>query len=113
MSGSSKTQTSLPSNVVEIAPQGLKSVEKYSVAIFNVWILLEPLTYSAILMVGELRGHGLAVLAYEIKTYENLFSGLLARYMKICTKCQRKFPTIQYDVITCNVHFCRYSSLQL
>ena len=47
MSGSSKIQTLLPSNVVEIAPQGFKfcnSVEKYQI-LFNVWILLELLTY--------------------------------------------------------------------
>ena len=34
---------------------------------------------SAILMVGELRGRGLAALAYEIKTYENLFCGLFGQ----------------------------------
>ena len=51
VSGSSKIQTLLPSNVVKIAPQGLKfcnSVEKYQILSGgnNVWILLEPLTYS-------------------------------------------------------------------
>ena len=50
MSGSSKTQTLLPSNVVEISPQGFKfcnSVEKYQLLLDdnNVWILLEPLTF--------------------------------------------------------------------
>ena len=50
VSGSSKIQTLLLSNVVEIAPQGFKfcnSVEKYQILLDgnNVWILLEPLTY--------------------------------------------------------------------
>ena len=50
VSGSSKTQTLLPSNVIEIAPQGFKfcnSLEKYQLLLGgnNVWILLEPLTY--------------------------------------------------------------------
>ena len=36
----------------------------------------------AILTVGKLHGHGLAALAYEIKTYENLFCGVLAQIYK-------------------------------
>ena len=52
VSGSSKMQTLLPSNVAEISPQGFKfcnSVEKYRILLDgnNVWILLEPLTYVA------------------------------------------------------------------
>ena len=50
VSGSSKIQTLLPSNVIEISPQGFKfcnSAEKYQLFLDgnNVWILLEPLTY--------------------------------------------------------------------
>ena len=48
VSGSSKTQTLLPSNVIEISPQSFKfcnSVEKYQILLDNVWILLEPLIY--------------------------------------------------------------------
>ena len=53
VSGSSKTQTLLPSNVIEISPQDFKfcnSVEKYLILLDgnNVWILLEPLTYTAL-----------------------------------------------------------------
>ena len=45
MNGSSKTQTLLPSNVIEISPQGFKfcnSVEKYQLFLDgnNVWIYL-------------------------------------------------------------------------
>ena len=50
VSGSSKTQTLLASNVDEIVPQGLKfcnSVEKYQILLGgNVWILLEPHIYN-------------------------------------------------------------------
>ena len=50
VSGSSKIQTLLPFNVIEISPHGFKfcnSVEKYVILLDgnNVWILLEPLTY--------------------------------------------------------------------
>ena len=50
VSGSSKIQTLLLSNVAEISPQGFKfcnSVEKYQLLLDgnNVWILLEPFTY--------------------------------------------------------------------
>ena len=50
MSGSSKIQTLLPSNVIEISPQGFKfcnSVKKYLILLAgnNVRILLVPLTY--------------------------------------------------------------------
>ena len=52
VSGSNKTQTLLPSNVIDISPQGFKfcnSVEKYQLFLDgnNVWNLLEPLTYTA------------------------------------------------------------------
>ena len=57
VSGSSKTQTLLPSNVIEISPQGFKfcnSVEKHQSLLGgnNVWILLEPLTCITFLPVG-------------------------------------------------------------
>ena len=55
VSGSSKIQTLLPSNVVEIAPQGFKfcnSVEKYLDG-NNVWILLVPLTYLNLVVMAD------------------------------------------------------------
>ena len=53
VSGSSKIQTLLPSNVIEISPQGFKfcnSVEKYLILLDgnNIWILLEPLTINCV-----------------------------------------------------------------
>ena len=50
------------------------------------------------MLVDELRGHGLVILVYEIKTYEKSV-GFLVRYtcMKICTN--ENFPL--YDNSYC------------
>ena len=45
---------------------------------------------SDILMVDELCGRGLAALAYEIKTYDNLFCELFGQIYEICTN--ENFP---------------------
>ena len=41
-------------------------------------------------VIGECGLVALVILLYEIKTYENLFCGLLDRYIKICTN--ENFP---------------------
>ena len=53
-------------------------------------IILERYRHAVLQAIGELHGRGLVALACEIKTYENLFCGFLARYAKIYTN--ENFP---------------------
>ena len=63
MSGSSKTQTLLPSNVIKISPQGFKfcnSVEKYQLFLDgnNVWIYLNHSYVHRMFLFSSLGGGG-------------------------------------------------------
>ena len=57
-------------------------------------INLERDHHAVLQAIDELHGHVLVALACEIKTYENLFCGLLGQ---ICENLhQQKFPAIRY-----------------
>ena len=57
--------------------------------------------------VGELDGCGLAALAYEVKTCENLFCGLFGLIYE--NLHQRKFPATQYVRIAIGTRTCTFS----